>query len=202
MSISEAIIIFKAPDDIVDFIERGLHNSGVRIAKRELETGELKFLIPSTYWALSVVLTLLDAYDTKINGKIVSPGGREFEITETGLSAFRSSLIEVMTEQREITLPSYPASEPSFWILYKDEVGQLITNLPKWIDNWSISAASIKSKVIYGIFMLLLATLFVVTWLTLENRISGEALVFLAGTIIGYIFAFMQKYLGITQTAS
>ena len=111
-------------------------------------------------------------------------------------------ITDSMTEQREVTLPHYSESEPSFWILYKEEVGQVITNLPRWVDKWSAASATIKGRVIYGIFGLLLATLAVVTWLTLENRISGEALVFLAGTIIGYVFAFLQKYLGITQTAS
>ena len=131
MSISEATIIFKATDEIVKTIERGLQNSGVRIAKRELETGEMKFLIPSTYWVMSVLLTLMDAHFTQISGKIISASGREFEITEAGLSDFKNSLVEVMTEQREITLPSYSQSEPSFWIVYKEEVGQVITNLPK-----------------------------------------------------------------------
>jgi len=202
MSISEATIIFKASDEIVEFIERGLHNSGVRIAKRELETGELKFLIPSTYWAMSVLLTLMDTYFTQISGKITSASGREFDITEAGLSDFKKSLVEVMTEKREITLPSYPRSEPSFWILYKEEVGQVINKLPNLVDKWSTSAAAIKSNVIWGIFILLLATLGVVTWLVIQNRISGEALIFLAGTMVGYIFAFLQKYLGITQTTS
>lgn len=202
MSVSEAIIIIKAPDEIVELIERGFQNSGIRIAKRELDTGEIKFLIPSTYWVLSVVSAIFETYYQKIVGKIMTPGGSEYEITEAGLSEFKRGLIEVMTEQRETTLPHYPESEPSFWVLYKDEVGQVITNLPKWVDKWSVSAAAIKGKVIYGIFGLLLATLGVVTWLVLENRISGEALVFLAGTIIGYVFAFLQKYLGITQTTS
>jgi hypothetical protein len=202
VSISETNIVLKASEEIIESIEIGLKKAGVRIAKRELDTGEVKFLLPTLYWTMSVVYTVLMTYHSHLEGRIELPNGNTFPLSNEGLTQFRTGLLESMTERGEANIQIHQQNDTSFWVVYRDEVGNLIQNLPNWIDQWSASAAQIKSNVIWGIFFLLFATLAVVTALTWRGKISGEALVFLAGTIIGYIFAFMQKYLGITQTAS
>ena len=202
MSISEVNLVLKASDDVIDSIEVGLRKSGVQIAKRELETGEIRFLLPSMYWTLSLLYTILVTYQSQIEGRIELPNGSTFPVSGNGLTEFRNGLLTAMTEDNGINIQYSQQTAVNFWMVYRNEIGEIINHLPKWFEKMSESSARIKNKVIWGIFGLLFTTLLIVGGLTLQNQVSGEALVFLAGTIIGYLFAFLQKYMGITQTAS
>ena len=72
---------------------------------------------------------------------------------------------------------------------HKDAITQIIAGV----------AASVKEGPKYKLrstivaFILLAAVVSMVTGLCLYGRISGEALTFLMGTVIGYLFSFLKE---------
>jgi len=36
-------------------------------------------------------------------------------------------------------------------------------------------------------------------FLAFSGKVSGEALIFFMGTLVGYVFAFLQRYLGLSR---
>ena len=110
-----------------------------------------------------------------------------------------------MNRRDEVIAPSIDETEPTFTGIflqtYQKEVGEIIRAIPHWIDMWSKSSSRLKMTLVILLMLLVGGTMGIVTYMTLINKISGEALIFLAGTILGYIFAFLQKYLGLIQSS-
>ena len=50
-------------------------------------------------------------------------------------------------------------------------------------------------RVIYGLLTFLSALIIGMAWLTYVEKVSGEALLFAVGIIIGYIFALIQRFI-------
>lgn len=202
MSFTELVATFKCEPELLETIETSLLNSEVKFAKRELETGDIRLFIPNLFWTISIFLTILNQFKEQIEGYIETPTGRKFEISAKGIDDLQKVVIESMSTKREVVGPAPEQAEPNLWIVYREEIAEIIKSTPRWIDSWSQSASKVKFWVVMLLLILIGSTLGVVTYLTIINRISGEALIFLTGTIIGYIFSFLQKYLGIFQTSS
>jgi len=202
MSFSEIVATFKCESELLETIETSLTNSEVKFGKRELETGYFRLFIPNLYWTISVFLNILNQFKEQIEGYIELPDGRKFEITTQGIEDLQKIVVESMSVKREVISPAPEQVEPNLWIVFRDEIGDIIKSTPKWIDAWTKSASKLKTSVVILLLILIGSCLGIVTYLTVIKVISGEALIFLTGTIIGYIFAFLQKYLGLFQTSS
>jgi hypothetical protein len=205
MSLPPIVLTLSCEQDIEILVETALLNSGVNYSKREIEKGTYQFYLPSPYWVLSVTLNILQSYINKIKGDIKLPDGRGFNIDDTGIAELRQVLVNSMSRRDENVAPQLFERESTFTEIflekYQEQVGEIISAIPGWIESWSKSASRLKITMVIMLMALIGATLGIVTWLTLLNRISGEALIFLSGSIVGYAFAFLQKYLGLIQTS-
>ena len=201
MSISEIIATYKCEPEVEEILEIALSNSGVKFGKRLLEDGEYKLYIPSVTWALSILLNIFNEYKDKINGTIEIPDGTTAEITQQGIQQLQSLLVESMSQTDRVLTPVQQYSDVSPWIIYRNEIGEIIKSIPDWLSTSSKYASTLKNRVVLALLILIVMTIGVISWLTIIGEISGEALIFLCGTLIGYIFAFLQKYLGLIQTS-
>lgn len=203
MAFPAITLTFTCEPETQQRIETALLNSGVQFSKTQSETGEYRLFLPTPYWVLSVALHILQAYKEEIEGDIKLPDGRTFYINPKGIEELQQTLINSMSTRDEVIAPQFSRREPTFSERfierYQDEVGEIVSSLPKWIENWTKAASRLKMTLVIMLIGLIGGTLVVVTWLTIINRISGEALIFLSGSIVGYIFAFLQKYLGLIQ---
>ena len=201
MSFSEVVATYKCDPEVEEILEISLTNAGVQFGKR-LSEDEYKLYIPNVAWAISVVLSLFNQYQNQITGTIVVPDGTSYEINQQGLQQLQTILVESMSQRDRVTTPVHSQSEANPWVLYRDEIGEIIKSIPDWLSTSSKAASTLKNRVVIALLVLIAMTLLVISWLTIQGLISGEALIFLSGTLIGYIFAFLQKYLGIIQTSS
>ena len=201
MSFSEIIATYKCEPEVEEILETALLNSGVKFGKRLVEEGEYKLYIPNVPWAISISLTLFDEYKDKINGILEIPDGTTVEITQQGIQQLQSRLVESISQTGRVLTPVQQYSDVSPWVIYKDEIGEIIKSIPDWLNTSSKYASELKNRVVLALLILIGMTMGVISWLTIRGDISGEALIFLSGTIIGYIFAFLQKYLGLIQTS-
>lgn len=200
MSFSEIIATYKCEPEVEEFLEIALTNSGVKFGKRLLEDGEYKLYLPNVTWAISISLNIFNEYKDKINGTIETPDGTTVEITQQGIQQLQRRLVESMSQTDRVMAPVQQYSDVSPWIVYRDEIGEIIKSIPDWLSTSSKYASELKNRVVLALLILIGMTIGVISWLTIRGEISGEALIFLCGTIIGYIFAFLQKYLGLIQT--
>jgi len=78
---------------------------------------------------------------------------------------------------------------------YKEPVGKIITAVATNIEE----EKRIKLKAMKYVFTVVLVIFGTLSILTYQGAIGGEALIFLAGSITGYLFAFLHRYIiGIT----
>jgi len=87
--------------------------------------------------------------------------------------------------------------EPTFWEIYKDEVGEIIKSVPDWVKYWQTEETRLRRETVLIFCVLLGMVIGIVGYLSSQRIVSGESMTFLAGAVVGYIFAFLQKYLRI-----
>ncbi|MEM3648525.1 MAG: hypothetical protein QW506_05105 [Thermoproteota archaeon] len=99
------------------------------------------------------------------------------------------------TQQVEKQLPVQP---PSFWELHHQDISNLISAITKWIE-WYPKEISRQNLRVTVAFVILLGMIVIIMGiLTFYGKVTGEAFIFLIGALVGYIFAFLHKYLGIS----
>jgi len=115
------------------------------------------------------------------------------------LSSFSCFVVFGMTLEEVKQEPKLPTSaqipqQPTIW-----QVPQIQEAIPKIVEmlQWHFQDRSKSNLKITYIFVSLLGLLtlgiFVLTWF---GKASGDTVIFLIGSLFGYIFAFLQKYLG------
>lgn len=62
-------------------------------------------------------------------------------------------------------------------------------------NEYAEATAKHDRRVITILLLFLGAIIFAMVWLTAEGKVSGEALLFAIGLIIGYIFALIQRFI-------
>lgn len=87
-------------------------------------------------------------------------------------------------------------SGQGFFEIYAPQIGEAIPKIVGFIDWYLKERSRVNLKITY-IFVVLLGLLALgVFILSLIGKISGDVVVFVFGSLIGYIFAFLQRYLG------
>jgi hypothetical protein len=75
-----------------------------------------------------------------------------------------------------------------FFSAYKEEIGSIIKAFGKNIEE----GPKMKLRAMIATFLMLAFIISILAFLTYEEILSGEALAFLCGTIIGYLFSFLR----------
>lgn len=181
--------------DIVKDIENAFLNSGIEFRKEEIEepTKACLFYIPDALWSLSVALHILEAKKDVVKGNIELVDGKRFELSEKGRAQLSEILVETMSRERKEPAPQ----EIPWWSPFIPEIKIFLRELIS-IMKWYPKAAAEGKRIVTKNFLYLIIGILVGLWiLTYFDKISGDAFVFVIGTLIGYIFSFLQRFLGI-----
>lgn len=148
--------------------------------------------MPDAIWALSVALNILEAKKDVISGNVELSDGNKYELTQQGRARLNEVLIEAMSRKREI-----PIAETPWWAPFIPEIKELLKTLISLVE-WYPKAIGEGKHIVSRNFLLLIGGIVLsVFFLTLVGKVSGESFIFVIGVLLGYIFAFLQRFLGI-----
>lgn len=188
------IALFCEPDIEKD-IETALMNSGIKFTKEEIKepVQGYSIFIPDAIWSLSVVLHILESKKDVIKGNIALSDGKEYEFTDEGRKQLNELLIGAMSRERK------PSATPEniWWTPFIPEMREFlrkINSLIEWYPKASGEGKRLVTKIFVSLIVCIVIGMGILTYL---DKVSGDSFVFVVGTLIGYIFAFLQKYLGV-----
>ena len=78
----------------------------------------------------------------------------------------------------------------AFFAAYKDDIGGIIRAFAKNIEE----GPQMKFKGMLTIFGLLVVIIITIAYLSIQHIVSGDAVAFLIGSIVGYLFSFLRHY--------
>jgi len=195
MSQEAVIITLYCDADIEEFFENALNNSGLQIITKvnpKKPKDAYIFHIPLVLPWIFQVLHILEAKKDVIKGSIEFPDGTKYELTQEGIAQLNDKLIEAMSKKRENV-----AQPITWWTPFVPEIKVFLLKITEFIDWYPKAASKGKRDVTLG-FGVLLGLIILSMWvLTIYGKVSGDAFVFVIGAVIGYIFAFLQRFLGI-----
>lgn len=176
-------------------IENAFINSGIEFRREDIkEPIEAHiFYIPNAIWALSVALHILEARKDVVNGNLELSDGKKYELTQEGREQLNKLLVEAMwVERKETTM-----TQVTWWTPFIPEIREglrAIIELMKWYPK----ATGEGKKTVVTYFVVLIGLIVLgMGILTYYDKVSGDAFVFVIGALIGYVFAFLQRFLGI-----
>jgi hypothetical protein len=182
-------------ENIENDIENALINSGIQFNKEEVKepTKAYVFRIPKVTGAIFHVLHILEAKKDVVKGDIELADGTKYELTQEGISQLNELLIGVMCKKREET------ASPQFawWTPFIPEIREGLRAFIE-IMKWYPKATGEGKKTVVTYFVVLMGLIVLgMGILTVFDKVSGDSFVFVIGALIGYIFAFLQRFLGI-----
>lgn len=176
-------------------IENALINSGIQFNKEEVKepTKAYVFRIPNVTGAIFHALHILEAKKDVVKGNIELSDGTKYELTQEGISQLNELLIGVMCKKREETV------SPQFvwWTPFIPEIKEFLKRITELMEWYPKAVGKGKRDVTLFFVALIGLIVFGMGILTYFDKVSGDSFVFVIGALIGYIFAFLQKYLGI-----
>lgn len=181
--------------DIEKDIETALSNSGIRFTKEEIKEPVQGYCIyiPDVIASLSVALHILESKKDAIKGNIELFDGKKYELTDEGRKQLNELLIEAMSKERETTA----TPEVPWWTPFIPELREFMRKINSLVD-WYPRASGEGKRFVTKTFVGLIACIVIgMGILTYFDKVSGDSFVFVIGTLLGYIFAFLQRYLGI-----
>ena len=176
-------------------IETALVNSGIQFRKEEVKEPIATYVlhIPEAIMTLSVILHVLENKKDFLKGSIELSSGKVFELTQEGITQLNGLLIEAMGKKREETV----STQIAWWTPF---IPELREGLKAFIElmKWYPKATGEGKKTVVTYFVVLMGLIVLgMGILTAFGKVSGESFVFVIGALIGYIFAFLQRFLGI-----
>jgi len=78
-----------------------------------------------------------------------------------------------------------------FFVAYKDQIGKIIGAFAKNVERGPV----LKFWTSVMTFGLIIIVLVIVAYLGILHIISGDAVAFLVGSVIGYLFSFLKQHL-------
>jgi len=176
-------------------IENALANSGIQFTKEEVKKPIEAHIIyiPEAIWALSVALHILEAKKDSVKGNIELTDGRKYELTQEGRSQLNELLVEEMSKKRE----EVTTTQLIWWTPFIPEIRELLRTFIKLLE-WYPKASGEGKRIVTRNFLLVIVGIVGAMWLlTYFDKVSGDAFVFVIGALLGYIFAFLERFLGI-----
>jgi hypothetical protein len=176
-------------------IENALINSGIQLTKEEVkEPIEAHvYYIPNLLPVISVALHILEAKKDVIKGNIELIDGTKYELTQEEIAKLNGLLVEALCRKREETA----STQIAWWTPFIPEIREGLKAFVELL-KWYPKATGEGKKVVTTYFVVLIGLIVLgMGILTFFDKVSGDAFVFVIGALIGYIFAFLQKFLGI-----
>jgi len=176
-------------------IETALANSGIQFTKEEINDPTKAYVlhIPEAIMTLSVILHVLENKKDVLKGNIELSNGKIFDLSQEGIAQINGLLIEAMSKKRE----EQRTAQIAWWTPFIPEIREGLRALIE-IMKWYPKATGEGKKTVVTYFVLLMVAIVVgMGFLTYTGKVSGDSFVFVVGALIGYIFAFLQRFLGI-----
>lgn len=186
-------VIVEADKDGRDSLKRALVNSGISYVQEPESPGApLKLYLPELGAA---VLTLLHAINTRsgVSATIMLQDGRTFKSDEEGQKALLDATTAAMNAQQAPGIQALP-----WWTEFIPEVKGIlkqISDLIGWYPKAVGEAEARVTKYFIGLLTFILAGTFVLAYVKI---LSGDTFALLVGAVVGYIFAFLTKFLGLS----
>ena len=180
--------------DVEKEIENALFNSGIQFTKEEVKTPTEAYhiYIPDAIWSLSVALHILESKKDDVKGNVELPDDRKFELDDEGRAKLEEVLTKAMSRKREMIVPEIP-----WWTPFIPEIKGFLKQIISLME-WYPKAYGEGKRIVTRNFLLLISAIVIGVWLlTYFDKISGDSFVFVIGALLGYIFAFLQRFLGI-----
>lgn len=99
-----------------------------------------------------------------------------------------------MNREREVVKPQI-----QWWTPFIPEIKDFLKKINSIVE-WYPKAYSEGKRVITTFLFAMISCIVIGLWiLTFYDKISGDSFVFVIGTLLGYLFAFLQKFLGILK---
>jgi len=175
-------------------IENALANSGVQFTKEEIKKPREAYIlyIPELIGTLSIALHILEAKKDVVEGNIELMDGKKYELTQEGRNQLNELLIEAMSRKREEVQVQLP-----WWTPFIPEIREFLRTIIKFIE-WYPKASGEGKLIVTRNFLLVIGGIVISMWLlTYFGKVSGDSFVFVIGALLGYIFAFLERFLGI-----
>jgi len=186
-------IIITCDSKVEEDIETALANSGIRFTKEEMKIPVEAYCIyiPDAIWSLSIALHLLEAKKDVVKGTIELPDGRKYELTQEGRDQLKGLLVEAMSAKKETT------AEFLWWTPFVPEIKEFLRTITSLIE-WYPQASGEGKRIVTNRFLILIGLIVIgMGILTYFGKVSGDSFVFVIGALLGYIFAFLERFLGI-----
>lgn len=127
-----------------------------------------------------------------MKGNIELADGKKYELTQEGREQLNGLLIEAMSRKRE----EAPA-QLAWWAPFIPEIKELLKTIIKLLE-WYPKASGEGKRIVTRDFLYVIVGIVAAMWLlTYFGKVSGDSFVFVIGALLGYIFAFLERFLGI-----
>jgi DNA-binding PadR family transcriptional regulator len=175
-------------------IENALANLGIQFTKEEVKKPIEAHIIyiPEAMGVLFVTLHILEAKKDVVKGSIELADGKKYELTQEGRDQLNGLLIEAMSRKREEA-----PTQLAWWTPFIPEIKELLKTIIKLIE-WYPKAIGEGKRIVTRNFLIVIGAIVIgMGFLTYTGKISGDSFVFVIGALLGYIFAFLERFLGI-----
>jgi len=126
-----------------------------------------------------------------VRGNIELSDGTRYELTQEGRDQLNALLIEAMSRKREVI------AEVPWWTPFIPEIKEFMKQLISLME-WYPKAMGEGKRIVTRNFLILIGIIVLgMGILTYLGKVSGDSFVFVIGALLGYIFAFLQRFLGI-----
>ena len=176
-------------------IENALTNSGINFNKEKVKKPTEAYIIhlPNVLSFIFHILHILELKRDVVKGSIELADGTKYELTQEGISQLNELLIGAMCKKREETV----SPQVDWWTPFIPEIREGLRAFIE-IMKWYPKATGEGKKTVVTYFVVLMGLIVLgMGILTAFDKVSGDSFVFVIGALIGYIFAFLQRFLGI-----
>lgn len=192
-------IIVTTSEENERFLTTALQNTGVLIGvdqKRKL--GEpLKLTISGNILSLSLLLHVIESNPAAFTGQVTLPDGQTVNLDDNGRTRLKNALSEAMKQPPQSVRPQ----DAPWWMYFRPQIGEIITEIAGLVKWYPRAVGESQKKVTIAFMAVIAGILAVVGGLTYIDKVSGDAFIFVVGILLGYIFAFLSKFLGLAGSS-
>jgi hypothetical protein len=187
-------VSIKTTTEHEEFLKTALLNAGmpIKVDERKRTDAPLKLTMPANISSLSVLLHVMESIPETVSGEVRLQDGRTFALDESGKAQLRELLSTAMRQPQ----PSVQQA-PVWWMYFLPQIGKIIEEVAGLVHWYPRAVGEGQRTVVTYFVALILAIVAGVGVLTYVGKVSGESFVFVTGILLGYIFAFLSKYLGV-----
>ncbi len=187
-------VVIEATVDSRQFLKTLLTNSGIQILVEPEKTGDerLRMSMPETIPNGLVFLQAIETSPEAYAGEVTLHDGRKFSLDADGRAKFREVITNSMKQ------PQGAAQQPQAWTYFIPEIRAFLKELLSLMHWYPRAVGEAEHEVARNFLLLIGLAVLGVGLLTYFGRVSGDAFVFVIGILLGYLFAFLNKFLGLT----